>query len=489
MKRIIYIGFFIGSILITSCKKNIENLNNNPTRPTTVGSANLFSNASLVLSDLMAHTNVNYNNFRLFVQYWTETIYRDETRYNLNGRSITDRWWANLYRDIIKDLTESSKVADQETLSAEEITNRKAINEILIVYSYYVLLTSFGDVPYSEALDIENLQPKYDNAAEVFDQISTRLDAALSSLNTGAGAYGSADFIFNGNIEGWIRFGNCLKMRMGMILADVDATKAKSMVEAAAPNVIMKNEENIIMQYLASPPNTNPVWEDLIQSGRHDFIAARPFMDSLKAYNDPRIPSFFDTAITTDPATGRTLGYLGETPGVRATFNNFSAPSAKVSNPESPFTYFSYSEMEFYKAEAVERGFAVGGAAQDHYINAILASIEEWGGTVEQAQTYLALPGIGYSSANWKEKIGLQSWFAFYNKGYDGWTQWRRLDWPKLELPYLAEPNFAEGETPEVIVRLTYPVIEQNLNKANYDAASAAIGKDWKTQKLWFDKF
>ena len=97
----------------------------------------------------MASTNVNTNNFRLFVQYWTETIYRDETRYNLNGRSITDRWWANFYRDVIKDLTEASKVVATETLTlnAATIKNRQAINDMLIVYSYYTLITSFGDVP------------------------------------------------------------------------------------------------------------------------------------------------------------------------------------------------------------------------------------------------------------------------------------------------------------------------------------------------------
>jgi hypothetical protein len=32
-------------------------------------------------------------------------------------------------------------------------------------------------------------------------------------------------------------------------------------------------------------------------------------------------------------------------------------------------------------------------------------------------------------------------------------------------------------------------VVEQNLNKANYTAAAAAVGGDLKTQKLWFDKF
>ncbi len=471
---------------MASCQKNITDLNINPTRPTSVASENLFSNASINLSDRLASTNVNTNNFRLFVQYWTETIYRDETRYNLNGRSITDRWWAGFYRDVIKDLTEASKQIDKETsLAAGEVVNRKAINEILIVFAYYHLLTSFGDIPYTDALDIEKLQPNYDNSAEVFGKISARLEAALTSLDPTSPAYGAADFILNGDVEGWKKFGNSLKMRMGMLVADVDPATAQTMVLAAAPNVITSNEGNIKMRYLASPPNTNPIWEDLVQSGRHDFIAAKPFMDTLIAYNDPRLPLYFNPAITEGN------GYVGQEPGRRAAFGDFSAPSSTISAPEFPHTFFSYSEMELLKAEAVERGFAVGGTAEEHYNNAIDASIIEWGGTAADAMAYRSQPSVMYSKAagTFKEKIGLQSWLALYNRGYDEWTQWRRLDYPILNVPFGAASNFANDETPSVITRLTYPVVEQNLNKANYDKASAAVGKDQKTQKLWFDKF
>lgn len=492
MKRILYISLLTTVLFTVSCKKNITDLNNDPNHPAVVGSETLFANALLNLSDLMAHTNVNYNNFRLFVQYWTETIYRDETRYNLNQRSITDRWWAVLYRDVIKNLAESSTRIGSESLPAAEAKNRMAINEILIVYSYYVLITSFGDVPYTQALDIENVQPKYDKAADIFSAISARLDKAITDLDPSAPGYGSSDLLFSGNpnwannpVQGWLKFANSLKMRMGLLVADVDPGKSRTMVEQAAPNVIMSNEENIKFNYLASPPNTNPVWEDLIQSGRHDYVAAKPFVDTLKAHKDPRLGLYFDTALTAGN------GYVGQNPGSRAAFNDFSGPSAKVSDPQSPFFYFDYSEMEFYKAEAVERGYAVGGTAEQHYKNAVIASIEEWGGTAEQAEAYYAQPDVNYmtASGDWKKKIGVQSWIALYNRGYDAWTQWRRLDYPKLNLPFLAEPNFSAGETPQVIVRLTYPVVEQNLNKANYEAASASIGKDWKTQKLWFDKF
>lgn len=485
MKKI-SICYLLAVVLLPACKKDITDLNNNPTRPSLVTSASLFSNASLNLSDVMASTNVNNNNFRLFVQYWTETIYRDETRYNLNGRSITDRWWAAFYRDVIKDLTEASKVAATETLtlSEDQIKNRAAINEILIVYSYYTLLTSFGNIPYDDALNIEKLQPRYDDAATVFDKITARLDEALNSLDESAPAYGNADVILEDDINGWKIFGNSLKFRMGMLITDVSPSKAATLVLAAAPDAVSSNAENIRMKYLSSPPNTNPVWEDLIQSGRHDFVAASPLMDTLKKYSDPRLPLYFDPSINGGL-------YVGQVPGLGATFNNFSAPATALSKPEFPHTFFSYAEMEFLKAEAVEKGIAVGGTAAEHYRNGVIASIEEWGGTTGQANSYYANPAVNYATApgSYKQKIGLQAWLALYNRGYDAWTAWRRLDYPLLPVPSGAASNFANDETPAVITRLTYPVVEQNLNKSNYDAAATAVGKDWKTQKLWFDKF
>lgn len=473
MKKILIVGMMFSGLLISSCKKNITDLNIDPKSPTVVPSGPLFTNAELNLSDMMASTNVNVNNFRLFVQYWSETTYTDETNYDLNQRSIPDRWFASLYRDVIRDLTESTNIlASEVQYNAVQKANRVAINDILIVYAYYHLITTFGNVPFTDALDINKIQPKYDNAATIFNAIASKLDGALGAINTTESSYGTADIILGGDMDKWVMFGNCLKLRMAMLIADVDAPKAATMATQAAAKVISSNSENLSIQYLSAPPNTNPVWEDIIQSGRHDFVAANTIVDSMTNRNDPRIPLFFEQS------NGM---YVGQPYGTGG--GSFSDPSLTISSPTYPHTFFSYSEMEFLKAEGIERGLALGGTAEDHYNNAVTASIEEWGGTTVQATTYLAQPNVAYSTAGggWKQKIGVQSWIALYNRGYDAWTQWRRLDFPMLQ----PGPEAIS----DVPVRMTYPVLEQNLNKANYEAASSAIGGDKVSTKLWFDKF
>ncbi len=86
-------------------------------------------------------------------------------------------------------------------------------------------------------------------------------------------------------------------------------------------------------------------------------------------------------------------------------------------------------------AEAVERGFNVGDTAKEHYNKAIEASFESWG--AHGAADYLATDAVYYTKAhgNFKEKIGTQKWIALYNRGFEAWTEWRRFDFPRLNMP------------------------------------------------------
>jgi len=140
-------------------------------------------------------------------------------------------------------------------------------------------------------------------------------------------------------------------------------------------------------------------------------------------------------------------------------------------------------EAEFYRAEAIERGYNVPGTAEDHYNNAITASIIYWGGTAAEAATYLANPLVKYTTAagSWKQKIGTQKWIALFNRPYDGWVEERRLDFPVLPLPLGAKSGFPN--------RLTFPSTEQTTNGAAYTSAASAVGGDKVETKLFWDKF
>lgn len=475
MKKILF--FLLAIMFFASCKKNLTDLNVNSKAAQNVPGETLFSNAEKSFADILTTPNVNSGIFELIAQYWAETTYPQESNYQLAERNIPQNWWTALYRDVIKDLDQSKKIINSSNaIDQKAKQNKIAIAEIMEVHAWSVLVNTFGDIPYTQALDYNNTTPKYDNQKTVFYALTDSLDAALSKLDPSAGSFGAADIIYSGNVSKWVKYGNSLKLKLGLLLADVDAAKSKAMVESAASKAFQSNADNALFNYLSTPPNTNPIWTNLVQSGRNDFVIASTIVDTMNKFNDPRRSAYF----TLGP---NGVDYVGGAYGQGNTFDNFSHPSDKIKASNFPAILMDYAEVEFNLAEAVERGFNVGGTAEDHYNKAITASIEFWGGSVSDATAYLSQPTVNYSTANgdWKEKIGVQAWIALYTRGFDAWTEWRKLDYPKLQAP----PSAVSA----IPLRYTYPQNEQNLNQANYEAASSSIGGDNVTTKLFWDKY
>ena len=345
------------------------------------------------------------------------------------------------------------------------------------VFAWSVLLNTFGNVPYSEALNPENSLPAYDDASSVYGEILTRLDAALNHIDTDEIGFDEGDIIYEGNMELWWKFGNTLKLKLGMVIADVNSSMAQSVVEAAAPNVFMDNSENGAFPYLNAPPNNNPVSEEMnpLFTSRQDYVVANTLVDAMNELNDPRRPFYF-TQVDGE--------YQGGIYGFSNSYSDFSTINPTITDPTFEALLLDYSEVRFLLAEAVERGYNVEGTAEEHYSEAIAASIAYWGGTEEQTNTYLAQSQVDYSTApgNWRDKIGNQKWIALYNRGYDAWLEWRRLDAPDLQPPSI------EGTSDLVIPkRVIYPINEQTLNGTNRSAAGQAIGGDNSETYLWWD--
>jgi hypothetical protein len=465
-------------LLLSSCTKNISRFNEQTKSPSNVPPSTLFSNAVRTLTDGLASTNVNTNVYRLVVQHWATTTYQDEPNYDFTTRNIPQSWWSRMYRDVLVDLKEAQRLipSDINVTDEGQRKNQIAISDVMQVFTYSVLVNTFGNVPYTEALDPSNLFPKYDDAKSIYDALFTRLDADIAAMNASSGGFSAtADLVYGGSVAKWIKFANSLKMKLGMMVADVDVNKAKAAVEAADANAFQSASDNAVFAYLKTTPNTNPIWVDLIQSNRQDFVAGNTLIDKLKTLNDPRLSLYFKPN-----DAGQ---YVGGKLGSNNTFSDYAKVADKVTAQDYPALLLDYVEMEFYRAEAKERGFNVSGTAEQHYNNAIRASILYWGGTSAQADAYLALPSVAYTTATgtYKEKIGTQKWIALQNRGYEGWTEYRRLDFPVLVPPTTAKSGFPN--------RFTYPTNEQTLNNTNYSEAAAKMGGDKVEGKIFWDKF
>ncbi|GAB3967126.1 SusD/RagB family nutrient-binding outer membrane lipoprotein [Spirosoma terrae] len=483
MKKLIKALYAAALLLVvtTSCNDDITSINTNPKAYQTgsVPGETFFSNATRNLTDAVTYGFT----FKLMAQQFAETTYFSTTAYNLVD--VGSGFWVSMYRDVLLDYKEAKTlIKAKPSLYPDVDQNKLAIIEIMEVYTYSLLVNTFGNVPYagasgsglkSEALNPDNLVPQYDDAAAIYDDLFTRLDKAISQLKTGADSFGSADLIYKGNVASWLKFANSLKLRMAMTLADVNSTKAKSIAESAVTAGVFKaNSDNAALVYLSTTPNTNPIWVGLIQSSREDYVASNTMMDMLKASNDPRITLYY----TKDNAGGYSGGIYGRSNA----YITYSKAGAAMTATTTPGVLLSYDEIAFYLAEAAARGYSVGGTAESFYNAGITASILYWGGTAAAATTYLTEPTVAFATATGStplQKIARQKYLALFNRGLEAWTEYRRFDYPTFN-----KPPIPQGDFP---LRYTYPNSEQNANINNYAAAAAAIGSDKLTTKVFWD--
>ncbi len=481
-----YLSFILLTVLLAACTENFDDFNIDKKNPAIVPGNALFTGAQLTLADQISTPNVNLNIFRLFSQYWTETTYTDEANYDIVNRTIPDNTFQAYYRDVLKDLDEAARLISEETTAnqSEAVAkqNRLHIIDLMMVYAYQNLVDIFGDIPYTDALDLEKVLPVYDDAFTIYQDLISRVNAALSGLDDSEGSFGSADILYGGDISAWIKFGNSLKLKLGITIADHDAGLAKSTIEAAVSGVFESNDDNALLAYLSSPPNSNPVYDELVLTGRKDFVGANTMIDLLNSLDDPRRASYF-TMVDTSSVTGvEKLAYLGGVYGESSPYAQYSHVADPILEATFPGIFLTYDEVLFYLAEAAERGFLVPYTAEQYYNDAVTASFEFWG--VSDVGAYLAKPEVAYGTAQgtWKEKIGTQAYLAFYTRGLEAYTEWRRMDYPIFNIP----PAITEYS--EIPKRFTYPVNEQTLNPVNYAAAATAIHGDELTTKLFWDK-
>ncbi|AOC96627.1 Susd and RagB outer membrane lipoprotein [Flavobacterium anhuiense] len=484
--RIIKTIFFAGAVLCAAAScDNLDDMNKNEKAYETALPSALMTNAQVNYAYFLTNASVNSNNFRAYAQHWSTSTYTDEANYNQAKRNLGSSHAVLLYRDVLQDLINAQKqIQNTKVLGPIEEgikKNQLAILEVQIVMAYQTLVDLFGNVAYSEALDIKKFPlPKYDDAKTIYFDLASRLDAAIAALNDENGSFGNADLIFHGNVAKWKTLANSVKLKMGLHLADVDAVKAKAMVESAFNSGVMTTEaDTALFQYFSSITDMNPLYDSLVNESQINI--AEFFVNELNGKEDPRRDFFFN------PNSKINGEYKGAPYAKQVNYADYSNTGARLRQKTNPGVIFDYTETCFLLADAASRGFNVGADAATYYTKGIEASMKFWGVSDANAQTYLARPDVAFATASGtdKQKIAYQLWIAYYNRGFEAWTEYRRLDYPILVAPPTAVQE-AEGKVP---VRNIYSTSDKTLNAANYEAASAAIGGDLMTTKIFWDKF
>ncbi|WP_200974786.1 SusD/RagB family nutrient-binding outer membrane lipoprotein [Echinicola sp. 20G] len=479
MKKSLLILGIAAAGLFSSCDENLSDLNTDPKNPVEVEPEVLFTYGQYNLVNQMVNIDYNNNLDRFWANYLTQTTYIQESSYDAANRDVGGSLWDNIYTETLYELKEAKDIIKSREVSAALVPqrdNQLAMISVMEVYAYQYLVDNFGSIPFTEALDINNVTPVYDEGEYVYGAIIDSLDVAIASLDESAmGFSASSDILYGGDIAAWKKFANSIKLKIGMRLADSNPTEASTLVsEAVAAGVFESNADNAVYQFSSSQPYTNPIYDYFeVDSRASDFVVTQFFIDMLEDVNDPRMDVYFDDNI----ATGYVGGQYGASGNAYASLTHIDPALVEATFPG---TILDYSFVAFSLAEAVERGF-ISGSAAEYYEAGVRASFEAWGLTGAEATLYLAQPSVNYLTAagDYKQKIGMQKYIALYNQGHEAWTEARRLDYPEL---LTAVSNGVANPK-----RLIFPTNEPLINTTNYSSASSALGGDNTTSAIFWD--
>lgn len=503
MKNIKYALVAMGLLISVSCGKNFGDINVDPNNPSEVPVDFLITSAEKAMADDIWDEWLNARFGLLVSEYWAQNNYTDESRWNFRT-GIVNSYWAAYYSSSLRDLEEIIKLNNAGAAAGTpKANNQNAIAAILKVCVYHHMTDIWGPIPYSEALlGSENRTPKYDSQKDVYFALDRELQDAIAAIDESEGSFGSSDVIYGGDMTHWKRFANSLRLRIGMRMSDVEPQTAKSIVEQAAAGAFTSTGDNAYFTYLDGQPNNNPLNQDRINRGNADFCLSDVLIDkTLKPLNDPRLEVYADEKVNGGGYFGRPFGQTsstaaGEVPedysqpsGAMAVAGAADFRSTDVLAASAPMILMTYSEVCFILAEAHERGWTVPGSAEEWYNAGITASMNEWGITDATAiNDYIGQTDVSYTTAqgDWKQKIGVQKWLAMFMQGVQSWSEWRRLDFMKIEAP-VEGALFDTGNSPAPL-RLTYPSNEQTQNATGYQGGVSLLGgSDKLSTRLWWD--
>ncbi len=469
------IGLLIS--VIGSCKNDITDLNINPKSPINADPAHLYSYAQFNLARQIGNYDYNHNVAVFWANYATQTTYIQESSYNAADRDIGGNIFDNIYTETLLEMKTAREAVESADVPSTETAikkNKLAIIDILEVYCYQYLVDNFGDVPYTEALDPENVTPKYDDDQAIYDAIIAKLESAYSSIDTGAGvgSFAAADVIYKGDLKHWEKFAHTLNLKLAIRISDVNPTKATKMINASKNKIFDSADDNALFTYVGSEPYWNPVYDYFVWDSRNsDFVATENFLTLLNSLNDPRVDIYYDDNLT----GAKKGGVYGANGNSYATLTHLNPDW--TDDPKRPTNILDYSLAMFDMAEAVAKGL-VSGNPKDFYDKGVKASFAHYGIAETIADTYLA--ANPYDAANWKNSIGIQKYIASTINPHEGWTEARRIG-----VPALSKAASNNVENPK---RMIYPIDEPLINESNYDAASSNMGGDKTTSAIFWDK-
>jgi hypothetical protein len=527
--RIALVTGVVVAMLSTAFDKGFEEMNVNPDAYTEPSLSPLFTTSIIrtVGTGTADRNRVNIKHVSGAMQYFATL-----QNFWYGEKGIVNSQSGNFFETVYTIHLRNLAVVIDKTNGKDDMVNQNAMAKIWWIYAIHRVTDAYGDVPYKDAVKGGTsgiYKPVYDKQSDIYPWMLSDLEAAIKQLDPAKASFGAADVIYGGNVTKWKTFGYSLMLRLGMRLTKVNPVLSKEWVQKAIAGGVMQSNSDIAKLAHTSASGNTWNWdaselkrESLPEGNKGLGLVkmGKPFIDLLKANNDPRLPFYAtlwegnilskQTQVITQTTlpelqkglpNGYDAGTIGTAiPGWSNTMlTSYSEPNtATIANLATPTIIFSYSEVQLLLSEAAVRGWETAETAEVHYKKGIRASMEStllypnsnlapMEITPAEITDYLAAHSLTGTTTEQLNLIHSQFYLAHYMylDFFEAWANWRRTGFPDILTPINYVLNSTGGAT---IRRLIYSYNEKALNAANLEAAIANQGADTFTTRVWWDK-
>lgn len=293
-KNIIYIiAAGLMMVGVSSCKKNFDTINTNPSVVTTPNIRFLLSYSE---DRIMTYQGGEWiwegmEQLMRFTQQLATDPY--EMTGNVNSR------YGNYYQQILPNLFEIRK----QIAGYSDKDNYKKMGAVTYVLQalHGIKVTDMnGSIPYTQAIQGRyegNFSPVYDNQETLFTTWLSELDGAIAVLSdnslTNQNSYDAADVFYKSDWTKWVKLANSLKLRIAARLDLANNAKAKEVFQQVMQNAIGPIEtDDAQLSYQNIDYLPFGVGGEI--NYRSPRYATTSMVKFLKGANDPRLPIYFD---------------------------------------------------------------------------------------------------------------------------------------------------------------------------------------------------
>jgi hypothetical protein len=286
MKRFIYsLAVTAGLMGAMSCAENLDELLQDPNAVSseTASPDYLLNRIQLDYKDLW--NSVADRGSRL-----TRQINQGSALYiNAYTPVSTNDTWETGYAEILSDIQFLEPLAE-----AGNFQRHLGIAKTIKAMTLIDLVDTYGNVPYSEALDPNNFNPNTDNGETVYAAAYELLNQAAAHF-TANSAGAPNDYFYGGNYARWVKLVNTLKLRYFLNMKLVDPAGATAGINALiAEGNLLGAGDDFVFKFgttRADPDSRHPKFAGQYTNGGGDYQSTY-FMHHLtvaKGFDDPRV--------------------------------------------------------------------------------------------------------------------------------------------------------------------------------------------------------